>query len=118
MTEKNRKQGVISRVTNNRITVAFDEFIELDDLSESALFSLHLLTNDITYKRHKNAMKDLENFKGGPASRLIDVLFGSIQPSFSPPILTFVPFNPNLNPSQIEAIKFALTDNGNLNLNF
>jgi Cdc6-like AAA superfamily ATPase len=79
---------------------------------------VHLLrlANDETYKRYRQVMGKLRDpAPGGPAHRLIDVLFGRATPHVAPAkpskgaaLYSFTAFNAGLNSSQLEAIDFAL----------
>ena len=89
---------MLFRISLSQITVAFEELPE--DLGEdnNAILTLHKLGNDVTYKRLREGMAALQvrnnklyfvnlrkKYRDGPAFHLKDILFGSSQPSFSPP---------------------------------
>lgn len=100
-------QGVVYRLKDSSITVAFD------DIPEEGLngpLRLEKLANEVTYRRMKDTLIELS--KGvlkGPASDLVPVLFGERAPTMSKKIVTFSPFNSNLDHSQKEAIGKALS---------
>ncbi|GLT96106.1 hypothetical protein SLE2022_137530 [Rubroshorea leprosula] len=100
-------QGVVFRLKDSSITVAFD------DIPEEGLSSplrLEKLANEVTYRRMKDALIQLS--KGvlkGPAADLVPVLFGERPPTFSKKDVTFTPFNSNLDHSQKDAISKALS---------
>ncbi|GLT96111.1 hypothetical protein SLE2022_137570 [Rubroshorea leprosula] len=100
-------QGVVYRLKDSSITVAFD------DIPEEGLSSplrLEKLANEVTYRRMKDALIQLS--KGvlkGPAADLVPVLFGERPPTFSKKDVTFTPFNSNLDHSQKDAISKALS---------
>ncbi|XWS56247.1 hypothetical protein CRYUN_Cryun09bG0069600 [Craigia yunnanensis] len=91
-------QGVVYRLRDSSIMVAFD------DVPEDGLNSpLHLekVANEVTYRRMKDALIQLS--KGvlkGSAADLVPVLFGERLPTVSKKGITFTPFNSNLDHSQ------------------
>ncbi|XP_006861112.1 PREDICTED: DNA-binding protein SMUBP-2 [Chrysochloris asiatica] len=101
--------GILTRVTQKSVTVAFDETQDLQlSLSRENLYRLLRVANDVTYKRLKKALLALKQQHSGPASPLLDVIFGESAPSpvGETPALTFC--NPSLDASQREAVSFAL----------
>ncbi|XP_033095594.1 DNA-binding protein SMUBP-2-like [Anneissia japonica] len=119
----NQLSGIVSRVTDKLITVAFDSGEDLLSLDDSGVYRLNKLSDDVTFRRIKKALAALESHQPGPASHLIDVLFGEVTPSSNPtppPIksgdaeaadrqgteLRFI--NEKLDESQQEAVRFSL----------
>ncbi|KAF4403481.1 hypothetical protein G4B88_008127 [Cannabis sativa] len=99
-------QGVVYRLKDSSITVAFDDIPE-EGLNSS--LRLEKVANEVTYRRMKDALIQLsKGIQRGPASDLIPVLFGETPPAVSKKDLTFSPFNSNLDHSQKEAISKAL----------
>ncbi|XP_072015866.1 DNA-binding protein SMUBP-2-like [Amphiura filiformis] len=107
--------GIVSRVGTSFITVAFEEQTDELTVDNGQLYQLTKLANDVTYKRIKRALEELESYHAGPASHLIDVLFGDAE--VSPPTITqplddpLAPihfYNERLDDSQKEAVQFAL----------
>ncbi|XP_022982878.1 DNA-binding protein SMUBP-2 [Cucurbita maxima] len=100
-------QGVVYRLKDSSITVAFD------DIPEEGLSSplrLEKVANEVTYRRMKDALIQLsKGVHRGPAADLIPVLFGERQPSMSKTDVKFKPFNSNLDHSQKDAISKALS---------
>ncbi|XP_055802390.1 uncharacterized protein LOC129871491 isoform X2 [Solanum dulcamara] len=100
-------QGVVYRLKDSSITVAFD------DLPEEGLnnpLRLEKLANEVTYRRMKDTLIQLS--KGvlkGPASDLVRVLFGERPPTMSKKDVNFTPINCNLDHSQKDAISKALS---------
>ena len=45
--------GIVSRVTQSAVSVAFDESFDTVELDDSAQYRLVKLANDVTYKRLK-----------------------------------------------------------------
>ncbi|XP_078665044.1 DNA-binding protein SMUBP-2-like isoform X2 [Branchiostoma floridae x Branchiostoma belcheri] len=108
--------GVVSYVTTAAISIAFDESVDVLSLDGDALYNVVKLANDITYKRLKRALKDLETYEHTCSCHLIQVLFGEAELSSPLTQLTFPGAssdvidwcNPSLNESQREAVQFAL----------
>ncbi|KAL0629415.1 DNA-binding protein SMUBP-2 [Plecturocebus cupreus] len=74
--------GILTRVTQKSVTVAFDESHDFQlSLDRENSYRLLKLANDVTYKRLKKALIALKKYHSGPASSLIDVLFGRSAPS-------------------------------------
>ncbi|MBN3300550.1 SMBP2 protein, partial [Amia calva] len=101
--------GVVTRITQSALSVAFDETQDGLNLAGESHFNILKLANDVTYKRLKNALNSLNHYSSGPASSLIGVMFGYSEPS--PPLqqnkIDFC--NSVLDDSQKEAVSFALT---------
>ncbi|XP_061856004.1 DNA-binding protein SMUBP-2 isoform X2 [Colius striatus] len=101
--------GVVTRVTPRAVTVAFEDS-RGDSLSVDSESSYRLLklANDVTYNRMKKALHALRQYRGGPASDLIDVLFFSSDLSPSSDTKPLKLFNASLDASQREAVSFSL----------
>ncbi|XP_050244787.1 uncharacterized protein LOC126692996 isoform X1 [Quercus robur] len=100
-------QGVVYRLKDSSITVAFDDIPE-DGLNGS--LRLEKVANEVTYRRMKDALIQLsKGVQKGPASDLIPVLFGERQPTVTKKNVTFTLFNSNLDHSQKDAISKALS---------
>ncbi|KAK0042710.1 DNA-binding protein SMUBP-2 [Biomphalaria pfeifferi] len=108
-TDKPLATGLVSQVNACEICVAFDDSEDVLELDDDEAYKLTKLANDVTYRRLKMVLNDLSNSRGGPSQRLIDTLFGleEVSPSGAEFSITFV--NENLDESQKEAVKFALT---------
>ncbi|CAL5401983.1 unnamed protein product [Camellia sinensis] len=97
-------QGVVYRLKDSSITVAFD------DIPEEGLNSplrLEKGANEVTYRRMKDTLIQLS--KGvlrGPAADLVPVLFGERPPTVSKKDVTFSLFNTNLDHSQSSCLHF------------
>ncbi|TNN00243.1 hypothetical protein fugu_011489 [Takifugu bimaculatus] len=101
--------GIVTRVSQASVSVAFDDTKDGISFDTDALYNLLKLANDVTYKRMKKALNELNSYSNGPAGNLINVLFGETKPScFSQSNETEF-FNKNLDDSQREAVTFALT---------
>ncbi|XP_048663567.1 DNA-binding protein SMUBP-2 [Marmota marmota marmota] len=102
--------GILTRITQKSVTVAFDESQDLQlDLDRESSYRLLKLANDVTYKRLKAALVALKKFHSGPASPLIELIFHGSAPSPAGDIGPLVLFNAALDPSQKEAVLFALS---------
>ncbi|TKY62596.1 DNA-binding protein SMUBP-2 [Spatholobus suberectus] len=100
-------QGVVYRLKDSSITVAFDDIPE-DGLNSP--LRLEKVANEVTYRRMKDALIQLsKGVHKGPASDLIPVLFGERPPTVSKKDVSFTPFNINLDHSQKEAVSKALS---------
>eukprot|EP00794_Sanderia_malayensis_P005020 gene5020-5678_t len=107
LSEENIASGVVTKVNDNSVTVAFEDSI---DVSQCDMYRLIKLTNDVTYRRLKEALLQLKSDKN-QAQHLKNILFHMT--SIGPPLSavnkeTFVPFDKTLNGSQLEAVQFAL----------
>ncbi|RLN40592.1 DNA-binding protein SMUBP-2 isoform X1 [Panicum miliaceum] len=99
-------QGVVYRLKDSSITVAFDEIPE-DGLNSP--LRLEKLANEVTYRRMKDALIQLSKaVQTGPCANLVPVLFGEKAPMRSKDAMKFSPFNKNLDDSQKDAISKAL----------
>lgn len=99
-------QGVVYRLKDSSITVAFDDIPE-DGLNSP--LRLEKLANEVTYRRMKDALVQLsKGIQTGPSANLIPVLFGENPPMSSKDVAKFSPFNKNLDESQKDAISKAL----------
>ncbi|XP_077978180.1 DNA-binding protein SMUBP-2-like [Glandiceps talaboti] len=113
-TTDNIASGIVLNVKDSSVTIAFDESSENLSLSDDSLYKITKLANDITYKRIKRALDDLERCHSSPSQHLIDVLFGmtpsisTLQSPTSGQTIELTYFNSNLDDSQREAVSFAL----------
>lgn len=100
-------QGVVYRLRDSSITVAFDDIPE-DGLNSP--LRLEKLANEVTYRRMKDTLVQLsKGVQMGPAADLVPVLFGERPPAVSGKDVKFTPFNSNLDHSQKDAISKALS---------
>lgn len=100
-------QGVVYRIKDTSITVAFD------DIPEEGLNSplrLEKVANEVTYRRMKETLIQLsKGVRTGPAADLVPVLFGERLPTVSKKEIKFTLINSNLDHSQKDAISKALS---------
>ncbi|NXP15018.1 SMBP2 protein, partial [Thinocorus orbignyianus] len=101
--------GVVTRVTPRAVTVAFEETRDgMVSVDRDCSYQLLKLANDVTYNRLKRALTALKQYRGGPASSLIDVLFFSSAPTALTGTRPLKFYNESLDESQREAVSFAL----------
>uniref|UniRef100_T1J301 PH and SEC7 domain-containing protein 4 n=1 Tax=Strigamia maritima TaxID=126957 RepID=T1J301_STRMM len=102
--------GVVIKNDKNFINVAFDQSFDQLDLDDGVQYQLLKLTNEVSYRRIKHALKDLRKYNSSTANHLIDVLFNNSAPSDPLNVINdnVIFFNENLDSSQKEAVKFAL----------
>ncbi|KAL7628636.1 hypothetical protein AAE478_000151 [Parahypoxylon ruwenzoriense] len=114
--ERKGARGVVTKVKRDAIAVAVDEDKE-DAASFSARVWLVKLADDVTYRRMNQAMERLRDMPDSEYSVFMRVLFGLSNPSPVPADLAADPeygegkigwFDPTLNDSQKDAIRFAL----------
>ena len=106
--------GIVYKVANDEVVVAFNEPVEPDQLKQP--LSLVMLANEVTYQRCKMALEQLKKNHGTwKNTRLVDVLFQHERPRlletldsecFDVRNLNFV--NTGLNLAQKEAISKCL----------
>ncbi|NWW24579.1 SMBP2 protein, partial [Falcunculus frontatus] len=101
--------GVVTHVTPKAVTVALEEPRDGElAVDHERSFRLLKLANDVTYNRLKRALTALRQYRGGPASDLIDVLFFASAPRAFPETKPLEFFNASLDESQREAVSFSL----------
>ncbi|KAJ3596215.1 hypothetical protein NHX12_002624 [Muraenolepis orangiensis] len=101
--------GIVTKAGQTSVTVAFDEGQEDFNVETDSLYNLLKLANDVTYKRMKRALNTLNGYSNGPASNLINVLFGYSEPGSQSQTNDLGFFNQDLDESQREAVSFALS---------
>ncbi|WCJ33922.1 DNA-binding protein putative [Euphorbia peplus] len=100
-------QGVVYRLKDSSITVAFDD---VPDDGLNGPLRLEKVANEVTYRRMKETLIQLsKGVQKGPASDLVPVLFGERQPTMTKKGVALTPFNANLDHSQKDAISKALS---------
>lgn len=96
--------GVVYSMNTFNICVALDKGSLFNETQNFGNFVLIKLTNDVTYRRLKNALNSLRE-----GNKLSSILFGEQRIS-RPVSIESVPFiNPFLDDSQKEAVRFALS---------
>ncbi|XP_027068581.2 uncharacterized protein [Coffea arabica] len=100
-------QGVVYRLKDSSITVAFDDVPE-DGLNSP--LRLEKVANEVTYRRMKDTLVQLsKGVQKGPAADLVPVLFGERPPMIAKKDAKITPYNANLDHSQKAAISKALS---------
>ncbi|XP_053400098.1 DNA-binding protein SMUBP-2-like [Mercenaria mercenaria] len=102
--------GLVTRVSQSAVNVAFDESHDLFSLDDGPTdyYKLTKLANDVTYKRLKRTLENLNKIRHGECANLVSVLFEE-QPLSPPNNLQDLKFiNENLDESQQQAVQFAL----------
>ena len=103
-------RGVVSRISRESIQVAFAEWPEDGLLAESGrpTFRLDRSSDEISRQRQRQALDKARAAKGSRLAALRDVLLGMQAPAFHPLEVASL-IDANLNPSQQEAVCFALS---------
>ncbi|OQR91885.1 DNA polymerase alpha-associated DNA helicase A [Achlya hypogyna] len=98
-------KGIVTKVEDHAISVAFEDMEDADEYHNVAL-RLDKLVNDATYRKLHEGIDRLAKYSDGPAMNILNVVFHGGQPQTNPrqPLVTSAP----MNPSQVEAIEYAL----------
>jgi superfamily I DNA and/or RNA helicase len=98
--------AVVLRCRHDSITLALDD----EDFDLPPLLRIDRLVTEVTYRRLDEALRGLDRELRGDAARLPEVLFGEREPACrnQPLAEQLAPLDPNLDPSQREAIAHAL----------
>lgn len=99
-------RGVVSRIQKDRVQVAFSHWPETE--SDHPTFRLDRSTDEISRQRQRQALENARNARGTRLAVLRDVLTGRQPPMFEK-LEHPVDESPNLNESQNQAVRFALT---------
>lgn len=105
--EENGWRGIVSAIRRDAIQVAINQFIETE--AEKPTFRIDRATDEIARFRQRQAMEAARTAGGNSRLEVLrDVLIGNAGALFGKlePIQVF---NKNLNPSQVEAVQFALS---------
>ena len=109
------RSAVVWRVSAAELTLTFSE--DADSELEDRLVTVLKVANDVTYRRLRAALEALQTTLHGPAGHLRAALFGEV--ALEPPTPRLPPqlvdaqgelrlANPRLDPSQRQAVEFAL----------
>ncbi|CAL1709626.1 unnamed protein product [Somion occarium] len=109
-------EGVVYKVTDVRIVIAIDTSDSSEELDLPDRCRVLKLANSVTYDRMDKTLDQLEKIVLPPAESsstpattpLLRVLLGLSQPSEKVPVQDLTFFDETLNPSQREAVRFAL----------
>ncbi len=101
-------RGVVSRLYKDSIQVAFSQWPETE--TERPTFRLDRSSDEISRQRQHQALERAQTASQSRIAELRDVLLGITRPVFQP-LIEPQPYNINLNESQLEAVRFALSAN-------
>ncbi len=99
-------RGVVTRLQKDSIQVAFASWPETE--SERPSFRLDRSSDEISRQRQRQGLDKAEAASASRFAELRDVLLGLRTPSFHASD-SFQPLDKNLNESQLEAVRFALS---------
>jgi ATP-dependent RNA/DNA helicase IGHMBP2 len=99
-------RGIVSAIRRDAIQIALNQFVETE--SERPTFRLDRSPDEISRFRQKQAMEAARSAVSSRLEVLRDVLIGNVGPVFDK-VEPIHLFNKNLNPSQVEAVQFALS---------
>lgn len=103
---ENGWRGIVSSIRRDAIQIALNQFVETE--ADRPTFRLDKAADEISRFRQRQAMEAARTASGTRLEVLRDILIGNAGAVFEKP-QPITPFNPNLNPSQIEAVQFALS---------
>jgi superfamily I DNA and/or RNA helicase len=98
--------GIVCKRTPRAIAVAFDDTFE-ESVGDGAL-RLDRIANDVTYRRMRIALERLAAADRGRPAQLREILLGEREPRFGSTGAFAPPASARLNPSQADAVRFAL----------
>ncbi|KAF1318883.1 hypothetical protein FI667_g13555, partial [Globisporangium splendens] len=100
--------GIVARVEETALSITLSES---DDVDEDELLAkavtIDRLVNNATFVKLSSALDRLAKFDYGAAQSVVEIVFSGKSPSWNP-LPEITPFNPGMNESQLEAIRFAL----------
>ena len=99
-------RGIVSRLQQDTIQVAFPDWPEVE--GDRPTFRLDRSSDEISRRRQRQALEKARGAKGSRLAVLRDILLGSQPPAFHA-IDDPIALDQNLNASQREAVRFALT---------
>ncbi|MGC1376371.1 MAG: AAA domain-containing protein [Anaerolineales bacterium] len=99
-------RGIVSRLQKDSLQVAFAQFPETE--SERPTFRLDRSSDEVSRQRQRQGLEKADAASGNRFAELRDVLLGSRAPEFHASNAPY-PLDKNLNESQLEAVRFALT---------
>ncbi|CAL9730229.1 DNA polymerase alpha-associated DNA helicase A [Monosporozyma unispora] len=104
--------GVIYKMSQQIIVITIDEAQETDATKLYNINRLYIVktTNTVTYKRMESTMRKLAEFEETPSNHIIQLLLNVSSFISQSPQMDINFFNPGLNQSQQDAIKFSLAN--------
>ncbi|OQS07379.1 DNA polymerase alpha-associated DNA helicase A [Thraustotheca clavata] len=100
-------KGIVTKVQENAITLAFEDLDDSDIYLNQSL-RLDRLVNDATYRKLNEGIDRLAKYTDGPAMPILNVVFHGAEPQANPIQKLDSPNAATMNPSQIEAIQYAI----------
>ncbi|XP_074599433.1 DNA-binding protein SMUBP-2-like [Brevipalpus obovatus] len=102
--------GVVYSLSSLSICIAIEKESKFEPDTDCYNYMVVKISNDVTHRRLKKAMENLRVYPvGGRSHHLIEVIFANQPPSDPFPEESIKFINQNLNPSQQEAVSFALS---------
>jgi superfamily I DNA and/or RNA helicase len=98
-------RGVVSRLSKDSLQVAFSQWPETE--SERSTFRLDRSSDEISRQRQRQGLEKASAATDSRFADLRDVLLGLRPPAFHP-VESTPAYDATLNPSQFEAVRFAL----------
>ena len=98
-------RGVVCGRSSQTIDVALAQSLETE--TERPTYRVLLSSDEIGRQRQRAALDAAKNAQRGRLAQIRDVLLGERQQRFTEEV-TLTPLDPNLNASQLEAVRFAL----------
>ncbi len=105
-TQESGWRGVVTRLYKDGIQVAFSQWPETD--AERPSFRLDRSSDEISRQRQRQALDKAKGAQGSRLAELRDVLLGK-QPARFHPLEGTTPLDSDLNESQQQAVRFALS---------
>ncbi len=99
-------RGVVSRLQKDAIQVAFSQWPEPQ--ADRPTFRLDRSTDEMARQRQRQALARAQAATDSRLAALREILLGKQPPAFGPEPAV-APLNPDLNPSQQAAVRFALS---------
>ena len=99
-------RGVVTRVYKDSLQVAFSQWPETE--TERPSFRLDRSSDEISRQRQRHALEQAQAANSSRLGALRDVLLGK-NPAVFQALPEIKPFDRNLNESQLEAVRFALS---------
>lgn len=105
-------RGVVSRVNRESIQVAINDWP--DSENDNPRYRLDLSTDAIAQQRQQAMLEEADNARSNRLAELRDILLGNEPPHFDPSSIDasgnpFQTIDQQLDQSQVEAVKFALS---------
>jgi ATP-dependent RNA/DNA helicase IGHMBP2 len=101
-----RWRGIVCGRDERSLRVAFDQAPEPEQCSGT--FRLDLAPDEVAHRRQRAALEHATAARSGRLAQLRDSLLGERAPAFGE-LSPVQPLNPGLNPSQRQAVEFALS---------